>query len=588
VVDKEGLPKMEEQQHTPVPVEVVAVPRPTQQEILILLASGQKREATEDIVRLILMDEHIYTTKNDEKPEMWSYNQGVYVPEAKSLIKRRTREILAEAYTTHIVNEVIIKIQADTFIDQDNFFNQVNVEEVVIENGILNVVTRTIRPWTAEEVFFNKLPVTYDPTADCPIFKAHLQTVLKYPDTDRAVIEEIIGYCLYKEYRIEKAVMFSGDGRNGKSKTLFVLKNLLGLGNISSMTLQQLEEDPYAATELLNKMANISGEVTDKTLESSGIFRATTGRDIISCQRKFKSMVHFQNFAKMIFSANTIPKTKDLTPAFFGRWVIIEFPYRFVTQEDYDRATPEEKVWFKIKNDNIGALMSTPVELSGVLNLALDGLSRLLAQGDFSHAKTNKEVQEIWLRKSDSFTAFAMDYIQDDYDSSISKQELLRAYSNYCRDGKLKVCGEKHIKYILETMFGCSDDRSEVAGKRIHIWDGISFKKVPPKRNSAHPAQPAQGISTLYEFSKNDIGTNTVGNLGNLANPIITPNLTEQYSQILMNTDSQPSQLSHFTKMEAPNDGRCAGCGEHRWREFELGGECYCRRCKDEEEAKKE
>jgi len=37
---------------------------------------------------------------------------------------------------------------------------------------------------------------------------------------------ELFGFLLYKNYFIEKGVMFIGDGRNGKGKTINLMKNL--------------------------------------------------------------------------------------------------------------------------------------------------------------------------------------------------------------------------------------------------------------------------------------------------------------------------------------------------------------------------
>lgn len=67
-------------------------------------------------------------------------------------------------------------------------------------------------------MFFNKLPVKYDPDAKCPLIDEFLQDVLTEQD-DRKVFYELGGFCLLKDYRFEKAFMFIGEGRNGKRKS---------------------------------------------------------------------------------------------------------------------------------------------------------------------------------------------------------------------------------------------------------------------------------------------------------------------------------------------------------------------------------
>ena len=51
----------------------------------------------------------------------------------------------------------------------------------------------------------------------------------------------------------------------------------------------------------------------------------------------------------------------------------------------------------------------------------MEGLKRLFSQKDFSYSKSVDEVKTMWLRKSDSFSAFCMDEIEEEYGSIILK-----------------------------------------------------------------------------------------------------------------------------------------------------------------------
>jgi hypothetical protein len=81
--------------------------------------------ATELLVEQIMYEEHIYTIMDDEKPEMWIYSEGIYIPNGESKIKEKCRNILGEIASSHLVNRVIFKIQTDTYIDQSVFFNNI-------------------------------------------------------------------------------------------------------------------------------------------------------------------------------------------------------------------------------------------------------------------------------------------------------------------------------------------------------------------------------------------------------------------------------------------------------------------------------
>jgi len=117
-----------------------------QMEVMKQIAEKRKQQATELIVDYIKENYHIYTTKEDIKPEMWIYVEGIYVPNGKSFLKELCRIILSSAFTMYLCNEVVAKIEADTFIDHDKFFGLNYLQEIPVQNGILNIRTRKLNP----------------------------------------------------------------------------------------------------------------------------------------------------------------------------------------------------------------------------------------------------------------------------------------------------------------------------------------------------------------------------------------------------------------------------------------------------------
>jgi putative DNA primase/helicase len=171
--------------------------------------------ATEIMVDFVLRNNHIYTTKDDIKSEMWIYQEGIYSPNGRSEVKEIVRTILLDNFTMMLCNQVISKIEADTYIDAEKFFHQEYLYEVPVKNGILNILTRELSPFSSDKVFFNKLPVIYDVEAKCEKIDKFIQDVLA-TENDKKMIYELAGYCLLKEYRFEKAFIFVAGGRNGK------------------------------------------------------------------------------------------------------------------------------------------------------------------------------------------------------------------------------------------------------------------------------------------------------------------------------------------------------------------------------------
>ncbi len=495
-----------------------------QRNVLMLLARGRKedkREATELMVEIILKKEKIYTIRDEIKTEMWIYSNGIYLPEGISRVKGNVRIILGDAYNLSIVNEVIQKIVVDTYIDGKQFFEVKNIHKIVVENGILNMESNKIEPFNPKEFYFQKIPVSFDPSKDCPYIRKYFREVLKNGD-DIQVIQELFGYLLLKDYPYEKAFMFSGSGRNGKGKTISLMKTFIGSKNVKNIPLQQLEKSEFVVNELLNKLANLSADISKTALKETGVFKALTGRDLISAQRKFLNSVDFVNYAKMIFCANELPISYDLTFAFFNRWVIIDFPYKFLTKKDYENTTDKKNV--KIADEDIIGKITTKDELSGLLNWALEGLHRLLKQKGFSYSFSTEEVKKKWLRRSNSFNAFCMDCINEDYTSRIKKDELRKVYVNYCRKHKLNPSGDKIIKGVLISMFGAGEERkTDVNGDVVNCWEGISF---------CQGCQDCKGFSTHTIDTFSYIGSKTISTPTTLTIPYMILKLLEKNNEL--------------------------------------------------------
>jgi putative DNA primase/helicase len=442
------------------------------EDTLSLIIQKRKTEATEKITEAFKKNNHIYTTRDDEHSEIWIYKEGIYIPQGKTYIKEFSREILGEAYTTNFCNQIIAKIEADTYIDQEELFNQVFEDEICCENGIINLKTRKLSEFDPKKIFFTKIPVTYNAKAVCPSIETHFKTVLKN-ETDSEVMFELFGFLLYKNYFLEKAAMFIGDGRNGKGKTIDLMKRFVGVDNCASVPLQDFEKDHFAAGELFNKLANLPGDLDDKALSHTGMFKTLTGRDLISAPRKFLTRVKFVNFAKMVFACNKLPRTKDTTTAFWNRWVLFEFPYTFLNEKEINELSEKDKKNVKLKDPNIIEKLSTPEELSGLLNRSLDGLQRLFKGKDFSHSQGVKEIKDLWIRKSDSFLAYCLDYIEEDDEVRIEKKNLRLAYAKYCKLHKIKPVSDKVMRETLYENFAVSEDR---AADGLYYWEGIRFK----------------------------------------------------------------------------------------------------------------
>lgn len=439
---------------------------------------GKWGKASELLVEFILEEMWIYTTKEDKVNEIWTYKNGIYVPQGRSEIKELLRDVLGSYYSIFIYNMVMAKIEPDTFIDSDKFFSSSYKDEVAVLNGILNIRTLKLKEFTPEKIFFNKLPVRFDIAAECPKIDSFLHQILT-AERDVDTMYELASFGLLDRYKFEKAFMFHGNGRNGKGKLIELLKRLFGGENCCSLQLSALKQDSFSLSELFGKRLNLAGDIGNQDLKDTNMFKSLTGRDLVSAKRKFLRVLHFENSAKFVFACNELPMTYDLSKGFWDRWILIDFPFCFVTQEEYNNS--KDKTNLKIRDEDIIEKICTPEELSGFLNQALIGLVRLEENHGFSHNENSEDLKRRWVRKSNSFIAFCWDMLADGYDSKIRKKELRKRYSEYCKVHKIAPKSDFVIKRFLQEEFGATEVNSQQIVGEIRVrddyWEGIKWKQ---------------------------------------------------------------------------------------------------------------
>jgi hypothetical protein len=126
-------------------------------------------------------------------------------------------------------------------------------------------------------------------------------------------------------------------------------------------------------------------------------------------------------------------------------------------------------------SDRFKNKLTTEEELSGLLNLALAGLKRLLKNGAFSYSKTTEEIKEDYIRKSSPIAAFVMGCLETDSDAFIVKKELYNVFTEYCRQLSLPTVTQDTFFKNLPQHVNVMDYRPKIENKRYHTFKGIRY-----------------------------------------------------------------------------------------------------------------
>lgn len=346
----------------------------------------KKIKIPEELVAKMITTDHKIKFYN---MDYFRYNHSHYISGASSFIKQQTQVVfdslkrkywqektkVTNKVTNNYTKEVLGYIERTSYVPDE----QINAIKFCVgtDNIILDMKEHTLIPPNPEIFVPRTIPVTYDPTVDCPAIDQFIEDVVtcEYKDT----IYETIGYCLWNGYPLKKIPIFYGPkADNGKTTLTRLITKFLGKYNVSNLSMYDLRKNfrPYL---LVNKLANIYADLPSGFLgdENVGWLKILSGgEDDFTVEKKFADAIQHTNTAKIMYSSNYLPsltKQQLKDPSIMKRWLVIPF----------DNVFPQDDTFF----DKI----TTTIELSGLLNRALQAYKQLMKNRRFTNATSLQE-----------------------------------------------------------------------------------------------------------------------------------------------------------------------------------------------------
>jgi len=407
----------------------------------------------------------------EEKKTIFVYQNGVYKNTGKNILSEEITNTIKPFFHQNHVNEVLSYITNLTTIDLREIKDKKNL--INLKNGLFDLDNYTIQPHDPN--FFNivQLPIDYDSEASCPNFLKFVAEVVG--EELVPLVQEIFGYCLYRSYPIKKAFLFYGEPDSGKTTLLNVLVTFLGKENCSAVPLQKLSADRFAGSDLFGKAANICGDLPKNTVKDTSVFKMLVGQDVMRSEKKFKDAFDFFNSAKLIFSANILPKPEEDEEAYYVRWILVPCRNKFVVGVN------------AVDRDELIKQLTTEKELSGIFLWSIEGLNRLLENKRFLDRRTEEDIEDEYREEAEKgerdnssvIALFVREKLETDLKARIPVEELYNKYKQVCKDhGEVpdhpRWFTRKLAKYIK---FGQRKYTTKGDESRIMFYTGIKFKE---------------------------------------------------------------------------------------------------------------
>lgn len=356
----------------------------------------------------------------------YEYSHGVWTRINDNTVKSYADRAYGVFSTSQRVNAIcnLAKVRA---LRDDVTFNQQPVWNFV--NGTLDLETGTFRDHNPNDYCSIQSVYPYNPDATYDSWSRFIDDVTAGDPRSAELLQLIPGYVLFQNNSHEKGFVFSGNGSNGKSKYLEILRQLFcGNPTVSNLTPRGML-DKFQRIQFREAILNVAGEIRSDLRDAEEVIKSVISGEPQSACYKGQDFVTFPTRTKLVFATNSQLSSGDTSEGLTRRLILVDFKVSFVDNPDPNDPYQRQK--------NIDILSDLLVELGsgGIFNWAYEGYKLLRTVGYFTETADQVELIQDFKRASNPILVFWEDTAHD-YQSvtTISNPEIYRAYQQWCVD----------------------------------------------------------------------------------------------------------------------------------------------------------
>ena len=366
----------------------------------------------------LLENDHFITLADSGDLYMYDHEAGIYRPGVEPKVRNKLDRHLGRSTNPNLITRVVISLKDHTYIERSKVLES-SSGLLVVRNGVLDLNTLELQPHTPRRYCLSQIPVVYDVQADCPEFNKWVETTLE-PKYHR-VLQQWFGFMIMPGYSYKKALILLGPRHTGKTVLTHIMIAFIGEDNARMKNIQSICHR-FGAFDLFGAMANICDEQPGGILHNLEEFKKLTGGGHLEGEMKgAQHKVKFINVAKLCFACNEFPVVTD-DPAFFTRLIALPFKRQFFpgAPGTVPRHQMEER-------------LTTPDELSGILNYAILGYLDLQQAERFDFSDDPKEIRDMCLSYViEPVARFVTEKLEFDQSARTEKAFLYHQFELFC------------------------------------------------------------------------------------------------------------------------------------------------------------
>lgn len=380
--------------------------------------------------------------------DLYTYTGECYTNDVREIKRQMITEIptLKDSQRTEVYKylDLIVDDHADT-----------ECRYICFENGIYDIITDMLLPFSPAYIVTNKVEAEYIEDAYDPVVDKAMLDFANGNENIKMLLEEMIGYCLYRRNELRKAFILVGDKQNGKSTFLQMLNAFVGLDNTVALDLAELG-DRFKTAQLSGKLVCAGDDIEDNFISNLAIFKKLVTGNPVNAERKGQDPFDFSNYAKMIFSANNVPRMNDKTGAVMSRLILVPFTAHFEPGEDgFDLEIIDK--------------LTTSGAKSHLARVAMEGLKRVLKKRSFTTGAEVEATLKEYVTANNSVLLFMQEEKPKVEHEPVS--DVFVKYQLFCYSNNIKPMSKINFSKQMRLNFGFNGTPKNIKGKGVRCFE---------------------------------------------------------------------------------------------------------------------
>lgn len=381
------------------------------------------------------------------------FKNGVYVPGQEEIEAVMIKHIsgLSNSKRTEVFKYLNLLMLTNTEMAKPNL--------IAFKNGIYDLNTDTLLPFSPDIVITNMIPWDYNPSAYSELADRTLNKIACDDELVRTILEECIGSCFYRSNTLGggKAFILTGEGSNGKSTFIAMMQHLLDEKNIAALDLKELDQK-FQNAALFGKLANLGDDISDEFIVNASIFKKFVTGERVQVQNKGEKPFEFNNYAKFLFSANNIPRIKDKTGAVLRRLLIVPFNAEFTKNDaDYD-----SNIKYKLQEQEV---------MEYLIVLGIRALKRVIENKGFTESPKVQQQLKEYEESNNPILGFFEECQMEDFPiENEQSDKVFRRYKEYCLANNFNPMSKAEFSRQLCRKLGMTTKTKKIKGKVFRIY----------------------------------------------------------------------------------------------------------------------